>query len=68
MAKQKKQQTVKPPEEAKAAVKARQRTNQTEPRGQRKLQSLIYDSGADDHYPTKELQNEAGLKIICRIN
>ena len=61
---QKKLQTVKPPEEAKAAVKANQRKIRTEPLGRRKLRSLIYKSGVDGHYPTEELNKEAKLKIL----
>ena len=63
---QRKMQTVKPPEEAKAAVKANQRKIRTEPHGIRKLRSLIYDSGADDHYPTEALRKEASLKTLRR--
>ena len=63
---QKKLQTVEPPEEAKAVVKAKQRKIRTEPRGIRKLRSLIYDSGVDGHYPTEELRKEANLKILRR--
>ena len=56
--------TMRPPDKAKAAIKAGQRTKPTKPRGQRKLRSLVYDLGADGHFPTEELRKVAGLKVI----
>ena len=47
-------------------MKAKQRKIRTKPRGRRKLRSLIYDSGADGHYPTEELRKEVKLKSLRR--
>ena len=55
---------MKPPDEAKAAIKAKERKKRIEPRGRRKLCSLVYNSDAGGHYPIKELQKESRLKVI----
>ena len=42
-------------QEAKALVKAKLFKIQAESRGRRKLCLLVYDSGADSHFPTEKL-------------
>ena len=44
-------------------VKAKQQKTRDQASVRNKLGSLLYDSGANSHYPTQNLQQKANLKI-----